>query len=358
MVLISSACKNDTPTSNVVPKLDIPSPLVNALDAHGGLDHWQSMKTLRYTLQSGDKIEKHQIDLSTRKVRIDTDGYTLGFDGSEVWVTPDLAAFGDGSARFYHNLIFYFFALPYVAVDQGINYEVLPDFTLNDRRYDAIKISYDSGVGDAPEDEYIMHFDKETGIMHLLLYTVTYYSKEKSQKYGAIIFDDWMEVSGLKLPGSFKGYKYEDGQLGDLRYEKIFTDHYLSSDPMDESTFGKPNGAEVDPFLQPKGIEMGIMNLADSALSLPSKKKILKKIRTYLSTAFETPKEAFDHFDASTNEKLNKSEVKLMLHAADVRGLFQGMVAKTMVSELDTDDDGEINWPEFEKDVKKLMGEN
>lgn len=228
--------------------VDYPAPLAKALQAHGGLDKWHSMKTLRYTMNNAGKIEKHQIDLQNRKTRIDTDNYTLGFDGDEVWVTPNLEAFGKGSARFYHNLIFYFFALPYVAADPGINYEVLPDYQLNDKLYDAVKISYNNGVGDAPDDEYIMHFDKETGIMHLLLYTVTYYSKEKGDKYNAIIFDDWVDVNGLKLPGSFKGFKYEDGQLGDQRYERIFTDHYLSEDALVESTFAKPAGAEVSPL--------------------------------------------------------------------------------------------------------------
>lgn len=251
-VLFAFGCQSPTPkgvTTVASPSIDYPAPFAKALQAHGGLDQWQSMKTLRYTMQNGEKIEKHQVDLQTRKTRIDTDNYTLGFDGSEVWVTPNLEAFGKGSARFYHNLIFYFFALPYVAADPGINYEVLPDYQLNDKLYDAVKISYDTGVGDAPDDEYIMHFDKETGIMHLLLYTVTYYSKEKGDKFNAIIFDDWVDVNGLKLPGSFKGYKYADGHLGDLRYERIFTDHYLNSeDALVESTFAKPEGAEVSPL--------------------------------------------------------------------------------------------------------------
>jgi len=243
-----SSVPKETPRPEV-PTIDYPEPFAKALEAHGGLDKWQSMKTLRFTMNNAGKIEKHQIDLRNRKTRIDTDNYTLGYDGQDVWVTPNLEAFGNGSARFYHNLIFYFFALPYVAADPGINYEILPDYTLNDQLYDAVKITYDNGVGDAPDDEYIMHFDKETGIMHLLLYTVTYYSKEKGDKYSAIIFDDWIDVEGLKLPGSFKGFKYEDGQLGEMRYERIFTDHYLNNeDALVETIFAKPAGAEVSPL--------------------------------------------------------------------------------------------------------------
>jgi len=237
----SNSKSDETPTSN------LPEPLAKAIEAHGGLERWQEMQSMAYTLMQGDKKEMHQINLHSRKTKITTDEWTLGYDGAEVWVTPDLETFGKKSARFYHNLIFYFFALPYVATDPGINYEVLPDKRIHDKMYDAVKISYDAGVGDAPDDYYIMHFDKETNIMHLLLYTVTYYSKEKSEKYNAIIYDDWIDVEGLKLPGSFKGYKYEDGNLGDLRYERVFVDHYLSSEESYiDPTFDMPVGAEVD----------------------------------------------------------------------------------------------------------------
>lgn len=249
--LFATACQ-PKPESNTVavdsPKIDLPTPLAKAIEAHGGMDQWQKMNSMAYTLMKGDVKEKHQINLQSRKARIMTDDWTLGFDGEEVWVTPDKAAFGKGSPRFYHNLIFYFFALPYVATDPGINYEVLPDKMIHDKAYDAVKISYNAGVGDAPDDYYIMHFDKETHIMHLLLYTVTYYSKEKSDKYNAIIYDDWIDVNGLKLPGSFKGYKYADGALGDQRYERVFLDHYLSEKSYIDETFAMPKGAEIDPL--------------------------------------------------------------------------------------------------------------
>lgn len=240
-------CQAKVSESNAVPEEShLPKPLAKALDAHGGLERWQEMQTMGYTLLKGDVKEKHQIDLPSRKVRIMTDDWTLGYDGEEVWVTPDLAAFGKGSPRFYHNLIFYFFALPYVAADPGINYEVLADKTIEGRIYDAVKISFNAGVGDAPDDYYILHFDKETHLMHLLLYTVTYYSKEKSEKYNAIIYDEWIDVKGLKLPASFKGYKYENGELGDQRYARSFTDHYLSEEPLIDNTFTMPKGAAID----------------------------------------------------------------------------------------------------------------
>lgn len=241
-------CQQDTSQSDNS-TASYPKALSKALEAHGGLDRWKSMHTLKYTMIKSEKPEQHSVDLHTRKVRIAHEDYTIGYDGKEVWVAPDKAAFGNSSARFYHNLYFYFFALPYLAADPGIVYTELPVREFNGKKYDVVKIGYESGIGDAPDDEYIMHFDQQTGLMHLLLYTVTYFSKEKSDRYNAIIYDDWIDVNGLKLPGSFKGYKYENDQLGDQRYERVFVDHYLDEQPLVESTFAIPAVSEIDSLL-------------------------------------------------------------------------------------------------------------
>ena len=72
-------------------------------DAHGGFDRWYSMKSLTY-FKGG---EKTVVNLRNRKIRVASDKKTIGFDGENVWVTPDTVEVGN--ARFYHNLFFYFY---------------------------------------------------------------------------------------------------------------------------------------------------------------------------------------------------------------------------------------------------------
>jgi len=229
---------------------NIPAAMMKGIDAHGGLEAWSKMNTMEFAFPKGEANELHQVDLPSRKVRISHPDYTIGFDGQEAWVTPSKEAFGTTPPRFYHNLIFYFYAIPYVLADPGINYEVLPDRTINGKTLDAIKVSFNEGVGDAPDDYYIAHFDKETHEFYFLLYTVTYFSGETNENFGAIVYDNWKEVNGLKVPMSMKGFKFAADTLGDQRYERVFSDIKLTAEPLDPSLFELPEGAIIDSLIQ------------------------------------------------------------------------------------------------------------
>lgn len=251
-LLFSCQSKKETTPETTTPAhwKNIPTEMMAGLDGHGGLEQWNKMKTMEFSYPKREGTELHQVDLPTRKVRITHENYTIGFDGKEAWVTPDKEALGGVSARFYHNLIFYFYAIPYVLADPGTNYEVLPSRTINGKELNAIKVSFNDGVGDAPDDYYIAHFDKKTNEMYLLLYTVTYFSGESNENFGAIVFDDWKEVNGLKIPKTMKGYKYAADTLGEQRYIHEFSDLKLSETALDPSIFERPDNAVIDSLIQ------------------------------------------------------------------------------------------------------------
>ena len=223
----------------------LPTSFLQGLSSHGGINQWRSFQTVSFDLATPSMKQVQLIDLQTRKLIITDSLYTMGFDGTQVWVSPDLESFGDGSPRFYHNLYFYFFAMPFVLADPGIHYEDLGKQIINDQSYLAIKVSYDQAVGDSPEDFYIAHFNLDTGLMEVLLYTVTYFSKESHEKYNALVYN-WQEVDGLQVTKSIKGYKYDSGRLGDLRYEASFQNVQFSKEILSDSIFSIPKMAEID----------------------------------------------------------------------------------------------------------------
>ena len=100
-LLLFAACKSPQSATSSISK-PLPTALKQSLEAHGGLERWNNMTTLRYTMKRKDKPEQHLVDLKSRKVHLTHEEYTLGFDGKEVWITPSLEAFGKGSPRFYH----------------------------------------------------------------------------------------------------------------------------------------------------------------------------------------------------------------------------------------------------------------
>jgi len=251
-IFITYSCKTETTTivRNNSPKIDYPNEFLQGLGGQEGLDHWNSMKHLEFEIiKEDEKNEKHIIDLENRKARIENEKWILGFDGNEAWVSPDKKTYGKGSPRFYHNLIFYFFACPYVLADSGVNYEVREPIMMNGKKLIPVATSFNNGVGDSPDDEYIAHFDATTHELYLLLYTVTYYSKEKGKKFNALIFDEWKTFNGVKLPIALKGFKYTNGELGEKRYERRFTNITISENKPEQSLFEMPEIAEIDSLL-------------------------------------------------------------------------------------------------------------
>lgn len=215
--------------------------ITKVFEAHGGYEQWASMKQLAY--ERGD--EKTITNLNSRKIRIESASQTIGYDGTDVWVTPDTV---DASrARFYHNLYFYFYAMPFVVGDPGVFYKDLEPREIKGETYGGVQVSYGDGVGDSPKDYYIIWYDQETYQMKWLMYTVTYRSQEASENFSLIGYDAWSEFEGVVLPTAFKWYQYEDGVVGDVRGEGSFTNIMLSTEAPDESLFTKPEGAQVSP---------------------------------------------------------------------------------------------------------------
>ena len=221
-----------------------PEALEKIFEAHGGLTNWKAKQTLSYDMARGKKLENQVTDLYSRKDKISGDGFALGFDGSGVWLMSE----GDqykGDPVFYHNLMFYFYAMPFVLADDGIVYSETTNLEFEGKSYPGIGIGYNAGVGTSPKDEYFIHYDPETYQMAWLGYTVTYFSGEKSEKVNWRRYNDWKTFNGLKLPNSMSGCKSEDGKITEIGKASVFTNVKVSEKPFDEGTLAMPEGAKV-----------------------------------------------------------------------------------------------------------------
>ncbi len=211
-LLLFQMCK---PISNgykaVVEGNKIPPALEKTLEHHG-LQKWKSLKAFEFTVNKEGGAESYTLDLNSRNTLIESKDFTIYKNEEGCYVTADLEAF-KSNPYFYHSVYYYFVAMPFMFADPGINYETLGDFAIEDTTYHGIKVSYDDGVGDASKDEYIILTDKETNEMCYLLYTVTFFSKENSNKWGAKRYGQWERKNGILLPTELISYKYEDHKL-------------------------------------------------------------------------------------------------------------------------------------------------
>ncbi len=252
-VILIAACKTEPKKATSEPVVEMektteimayPEDLTKVFDAHGGLDTWKEVRTLSYEMPKSSGSEMHTIDLWSRKDRVDTEQIAMGFDGTSVWLLdPDKTYQGD--AAFYHNLMFYFYAMPFVLSDKGIIYSETEPLEYDGISYPGIRISYETGVGTSSKDEYFIHYDSETHKMAWLGYTVTYRTGEISDNVKWIRYDDWQTVDEMVLPKSITWYNYEGRKVLDARRNVPFAQVQLSKQSMPNSFYQKPDDAEV-----------------------------------------------------------------------------------------------------------------
>ena len=247
LVLMLGACNNTVSTSApTAPTIDLskyPADLQKVFEKHGSLATWKKMKALSYEIVKEGGNEKQAIDLYNRWERIETPTYKMGYDGTNFWLEADTSY--TGSPIFYHNLMFYFYAMPFVLADDGIIYGDREPLVFEDKSYPGIRISYKDGVGLSSKDEYFIHYDPETYEMAWLGYTVTYFSGERSKKISWIRYDDWKDINGLFLPNSLTWYKVEEGKIVEPRSTRNFTDIKISETALTDAIFAKTEAAEI-----------------------------------------------------------------------------------------------------------------
>jgi hypothetical protein len=234
---------NEITLTPIVSEKSYPEALNKVFEAHGGLNKWKKQQTLSFRMPKDEETsETHTIDLYSRKDRVEGPSYSLGYDGEQVWLADKASSF-ESDPVFYHNLMFYFYAMPFVLADDGIVYRTVDDLVFEGKNYPGIRISYKSGVGSSPKDEYYLYYEPDTHIVAWLGYTVTYFSDAPSDDLHWIRYDNWMDVNGLLLPGSMTWYNYEGRTIKDAGDTASFNNVMLSEDPMPEGYYDMPPDA-------------------------------------------------------------------------------------------------------------------
>jgi len=254
LLLVFTACKQTKKESSevetvikeeVIPTRAYPADIAAIFEAHGGVEAWNKMNSMSFEMVKEGGNEKQTIDLKSRNDLVETPTHTIGFNGEKSWLLEKEAGSYKGNARFYHNLMFYFYAMPFVLADDGINFEKADAITYDGKTYPGIKVSYDANIGDSPNDNYFLYYDEATKQMQWLGYTVTFGKDEASTKVSYIRYNDWGTHNGLILPNSMTWHKVEEGEIKDAAATRTFTNITVSSDTVDTSMFATPEGAVV-----------------------------------------------------------------------------------------------------------------
>lgn len=184
------------------------------------------------------------------KARLEVaDGTVAVFDGERAWVSPAAAELPQ--ARFHLLTWPYFLAAPFKLRDPGSHLEDLGTRPLDGVEHPAARLTFDPGVGDSPDDWYLVYRDPATDRLAAMAYVVTYSGRsaeEAGAEPHAITYHDFEQVDGATLPTTWRLWNWseEQGIHGDPLGEVVLTDLAFVTPPAD--TFDRPVDAEEDPL--------------------------------------------------------------------------------------------------------------
>lgn len=218
---------------------EVPSQFRAVFVAHSGLSRWKQMKNLCFEMNGENGEETHTISLPDQKTRIESKDWSIGYDGKKVWLLKHDIGY-EGDPIFYHDLMFNFFAMPFILADAAVTYEALEPASLDGKIYNAYKVSYSDGVGDSSKDEYKVFFDPATHKISWLAYTITPENEMKSEQWRYVKYDKWQDINGLLFPKKLTWYSVENGKPKgkemDVKFDKITATETI----LDPSVFKKP----------------------------------------------------------------------------------------------------------------------
>lgn len=222
------------------------------IEAHGGMEKWASAPTVRFEdefkpgeAESGG-VSRVTVEQGPRRAYIDFPGtpMRMAWDGEKAWSENWQAPF---PPRFLALLNYYFVNLPWLAKDPGVILGEPGTGKLFDdpTEYVTVKMTYESGVGDTPDDYYVLYIDPETHRLKANRYIVTYRGilpegVEATPEH-ILINDEYDTVDGLVVPTHYTIYEV-DGSV----YASCDVRGWSFSEPFDESRMVMAAGAVVD----------------------------------------------------------------------------------------------------------------
>ncbi|MEO1235985.1 MAG: hypothetical protein AAFX76_04275 [Planctomycetota bacterium] len=180
-----------------------------------------------------------------------SDDTVVVYDGQTAWVSPADATTPGVPARFHVLTWPYFVAVPYKLDDPGTLHEDVGDTPVRDTSgtLPGVKVTFESGVGDTPDDWYIALSDPATHQLKALAYIVTYGTpaEEANKKPSIVLYDDFVEVDGVPFATTwtFHFWNPDAGVDGEPKGTASLSNVAFVTPPA--GAFDKPDGARESP---------------------------------------------------------------------------------------------------------------
>lgn len=230
-----------------------------AMEAHGGLKTWYSNGPLSFhfdylPLDGKTRRNTNQtVDTWSNKARhqsLTDPTNEFGWTGEKAWKkTKDSLAF-PFDMRFWALTPHYFLSQPFIFDGEGVNLEKLEDKTHKNEAFNAIKVTFSAGTGDAPDDYYILYFSKTTHKLAVIRYIVSYpaYFKNGKAKHSPEKFMEiqgYQTVNGIEFATGYHTHWLTKNETAGEHSTTITVDNISFKPELENSYFDMPNGAVI-----------------------------------------------------------------------------------------------------------------
>jgi hypothetical protein len=228
-----------------------------AMEAHGGLQNWYSNGPLSfhfdYVPLDGSTVRNtyQTIDTWSNRARhqnVVDRTQEFGWTGEKSWKQVRDSTSFPFDMKFWALTPYYFLGQPFVLDGEGIRLEKLADALHKGTPYDAVKVSFAAGTGNAPDDYYVLYFGKNDHKLAVIRYIVSYPAYFEAGKHAPEKFMELLGttvVDGIELATGYHTHWLTDDEKAGEHITTITVDS-ISFDPtVKNAYFEMPEGAEV-----------------------------------------------------------------------------------------------------------------
>ncbi|MFQ5512433.1 MAG: hypothetical protein ACE5EO_11365 [Candidatus Krumholzibacteriia bacterium] len=220
--------------------------------AHGGMGPWRSAPTVSFhdAFQPAGApaplVSEVTVEQGPRRAYIDYPemGMNLCWDGEKAWSVGWKLPY---APRFMALLNYYFVNLPWLTQDPGVLLGEVSSATLWDdpTSYITVRMTFEAGVGDTPDDYYVLYIDPKTHMLKGCRYVVTYESllpegMTQTPEH-ILVFDSFETVGGLAVPTHYTIYETDKKLYAECGFSK-----WSFTKPFDTARMTMAEGAVLD----------------------------------------------------------------------------------------------------------------
>ena len=240
-----SAAKLTTPSAGR-------SVVARMIKAHGGLERWRSAPTVSFEAallppgESSPLVHRVTVEQRSRGAYLNFPEMDarISWDGEKAWSENWQGPF---PPRFFSLLSYYFMNLPWLTADPGVNLSEPGRGKLWDdpTEYITVKMTFESGVGDTPDDYYILYIDPNSYRLRAAELTVTYAAvlpPDVDVMTEVIVYEEFATVDGLAVPTKSSIFGTDRSPIASFTEVRDWS----FSRPFDESRLVMPPNAVLD----------------------------------------------------------------------------------------------------------------